>query len=178
MWLQSILVWVTMDDSVSNCKHSPAWETKVMNFSSWLIAPPWLYEKLSLLSWVLQWFSDRPKPTLQVTHCNCSLLFTVYKKEHGTAGVRWLNYHGDTRGCPISSLHGEWNSLFFLKDEIESCDLLLSCCGGLSLSREQSQITEESQVLTYEMFEAAAYSHFGSAKEAAIDERAVSASGY
>lgn len=37
MWLQSILVWVTLDDSVSNCKHSRAWETKVMNISSWLL---------------------------------------------------------------------------------------------------------------------------------------------
>lgn len=61
-------------------------------FSSWLTAPLWLYEKPSLPSWLLQWFSGRPKPTLQVTHCNCSLLFTAYKK-----GTR-------DRGCELTQL--------------------------------------------------------------------------
>lgn len=40
------------------------------------------------------------KPTFQVTRHDCSLRLAEYEK----SGC--LNYRGDTRGCPINSLHG------------------------------------------------------------------------
>lgn len=94
------------------------------------------------------------KPTFQVTRTKRAAVSITAVTQEGVPSIPCMGMK-----CFI-----------FPEDGIESCDLPLSCRRGLWLPREQSQITEESQVLTYEVcLRPALCSHFGMAEEAPLD---------
>lgn len=70
-----------------------------LDYMSWTLSPTsffWLF------FFFFNMISAGWKPTLQLTHCDYSLS----TRRTAPPGVKWLSYHGNTRGCPIRSLHG------------------------------------------------------------------------
>lgn len=83
-----------------------------MNLFKWLTAPLWLHERLWLLAWFLLRFSARgkastPGHSLWLLTATCWEWREQLYESEPLLGVRWLNHHGDRRGSPIHSLHGD-----------------------------------------------------------------------